>query len=98
MLGLRGAAPRPLFPFGGRGRAAARRSPAALARADCGSSSSSLCEPTGGQATTGLETPETGWVSEYDLPQDLFLARVLPKQMRRLLAHWRDFTPPTDVD
>ena len=35
-----------------------------------------VCEPTGGAATTSLETSEVGWFAEADLPQDLSLARV----------------------
>ena len=57
-----------------------------------------VCEPAGGQAATGLETSGIGWFGEDDLPEDLSLARVLPKQARRMFAHWRDPALPTDFD
>lgn len=57
-----------------------------------------LCEIAGGQPTTGLETSEIGWFSENSIPEDLSLGRVLPKQLRRMFAHKRDLTLPTDFD
>ena len=57
-----------------------------------------VCEPIGGAATTSHETSEVGWFAEADLPQDLSLARVLPQQLARMFAHWRDPALPTDFD
>ena len=57
-----------------------------------------VCEPTGGAATTSHETSEVGWFAQADLPQDLSLARVLPQQLNRMFAHWRDPALPTDFD
>ena len=57
-----------------------------------------VCEPTGGAATTSHETSEVGWFAEADLPQDLSLGRVLPRQLARMFAHWRDPALPTDFD
>ncbi len=57
-----------------------------------------VCEPTGGAATTSHETSAVGWFAEADLPQDLSLARVLPQQLNRMFAHWRDPALPTDFD
>ena len=57
-----------------------------------------VCEPIGGAATTSHETSEVGWFAEADLPQDLSLARVLPRQLARMFAHWRDPALPTDFD
>ena len=57
-----------------------------------------VCEPTGGAATTSLETSEVGWFAEADLPQDLSLARVLPRQLARMFAHRRDPALATEFD
>jgi len=57
-----------------------------------------VCEPTGGAATTSHETSEVGWFGEAELPHDLSLARVLPQQLNRMFAHWRDSALPTDFD
>ena len=57
-----------------------------------------VCELTGGAATTSQETSEVGWFAQADLPQDLSLARVLPQQLNRMFAHWRDPALPTDFD
>lgn len=57
-----------------------------------------ICEAAGGRPTTGLETSEIGWFSENDIPEDLSLGRVLPKQIKRMFAHKRDLTLPTDFD
>ena len=55
-----------------------------------------VCEPTGGAPATSLETSEVGWFGQAELPQDLSLARVLPRQLARMFAHWRDPALPTD--
>jgi ADP-ribose pyrophosphatase YjhB (NUDIX family) len=57
-----------------------------------------VCEPTGGAAATSHETSEVGWFAEADLPRELSLARVLPQQIARMFAHWRDPALPTDFD
>ncbi len=57
-----------------------------------------VCEPTGGAAATSHETSEVGWFAEADLPHDLSLARVLPQQLARMFAHWRDSALPTEFD
>lgn len=57
-----------------------------------------ICEIVGGVATTGLETSEVGWFGEDELPNDLSLGRVLPSQIRRMFAHARDITLPTEFD
>ena len=57
-----------------------------------------ICEPIGGAATTSHETSEVGWFAEADLPQDLSLARVLPRQLARMFAHRRDPALATEFD
>jgi ADP-ribose pyrophosphatase YjhB (NUDIX family) len=57
-----------------------------------------VCESIGGEAATSLETSEVGWFAEPDLPEDLSLGRVLPRQLKRMFAHWREPTLPTDFD
>ncbi len=57
-----------------------------------------VCERTGGDATTSHETSEVGWFGETALPSDLSLARILPHQVRRMFAHRRDPSLPTDFD
>ena len=57
-----------------------------------------VCEPTGGAATTSHETSEVGWFAEADLPRNLSLARVLPRQLDRMFAHRRDPALPTEFD
>ena len=52
----------------------------------------------GGRATTSHETSEVGWFHEADIPADLSLERVLPQQIRRMFAHRRDPSMPTDFD
>ena len=57
-----------------------------------------LCERIGGEAAVGYETSEVGWFGEMDIPADLSLGRVLPQQIRRMFAHRRDPSLPTDFD
>jgi ADP-ribose pyrophosphatase YjhB (NUDIX family) len=57
-----------------------------------------LCEPTGGGPKTGLETSAVGWFFEDAIPDDLSLGRVLPRQVKRMFAHKRAVTLPTDFD
>jgi len=57
-----------------------------------------VCDIVGGAAATGLETSEVAWFSEGQLPDDLSLGRVLPRQLRRMFAHARDSLLPTEFD
>jgi ADP-ribose pyrophosphatase YjhB (NUDIX family) len=57
-----------------------------------------VCDIIGGTAATSLETSEIGWFGEAELPEDLSLGRVLPGQIRRMFAHARDATLPTEFD
>jgi ADP-ribose pyrophosphatase YjhB (NUDIX family) len=57
-----------------------------------------ICNPIGGKPTTGIETSEVAWFAENDVPQDLSLGRVLPRQIRRMFAHRRDPALPTDFE
>ena len=57
-----------------------------------------LCERIGGEAAVSYETSEVGWFGETDIPADLSLGRVLPQQIRRMFAHSRDPSLPTDFD
>lgn len=49
-----------------------------------------LCEIVGGVAAPSLETSEVAFFAEDALPDDLSLGRVLPHQLRRMFAHWRE--------
>jgi ADP-ribose pyrophosphatase YjhB (NUDIX family) len=57
-----------------------------------------LCEVTGGEARSGLETSEVGWFAENALPADISLGRVLPHQLQRMFQHQRNAALPTDFD
>ena len=57
-----------------------------------------ICEIVGGVAKAGLETSDVGWFGEDELPDELSLGRVLPSQIRRMFAHARDITLPTEFD
>lgn len=57
-----------------------------------------LCELTGGAAQTSLETSEVRFFAEDEIPADLSLGRILPRQIARMFAHWRDRTLPTEFD
>ena len=57
-----------------------------------------ICEPTGGRPSTGLETSEVAWFAETDIPHDLSLGRVLPRQICRMFAHRHDPALPTDFE
>jgi len=57
-----------------------------------------LCDITGGEATTSIETSEVRFFAEDDLPEDLSLGRVLPRQLHRMFAHRRDAGLPTDFE
>ena len=57
-----------------------------------------LCEITGGAARTSLETSEIRFFAEHEIPEDLSLGRILPHQIARMFAHWRDRQLPTEFD
>jgi len=57
-----------------------------------------ICELTGGEARTSLETSGVGWFPEHAIPADLSARRVSPRQIARMFAHWRDRSLPTEFD
>ncbi len=57
-----------------------------------------VCEITGGSPRTSLETSEIGFFAQDDLPADLSLGRVLPRQLHRMFAHARDPGLPTEFE
>jgi ADP-ribose pyrophosphatase YjhB (NUDIX family) len=56
-----------------------------------------LCELTGGEPTTGIETSDVGFFAEEVLP-DLSLSRVTAAQVARCFEHYRRRDLPTDFD
>ncbi len=57
-----------------------------------------VCEITGGAATPSLETSEVAFFAEEALPAELSTGRVLPQQVRRMFAHWREPGLATEFD
>ena len=57
-----------------------------------------VCEIVGGTAQASIETVETGFFTEDDIPQDLSLRRTTPEHIARMFAHWRDPDLPTEFD
>ena len=57
-----------------------------------------ICDVVGGTAAIGPETSGVAWFEEAALPDDLSLARVLPRHIRRMFSHARDPSLPTDFD
>lgn len=57
-----------------------------------------LCDIVGGAATTSLETSEVAFFAEDQLPADLSLGRVLPKQIARMFAHKNNPMLATDYE
>ena len=57
-----------------------------------------VCEIVGGAASTSLETSEVAFFAEPDVPEDVSLGRVLPRQILRMFAHWRDRGLATEFD
>lgn len=57
-----------------------------------------VCDLTGGEARTSLETTEVAWFGTDELPADLSLGRVLPRQIARMFAHAADPALPTEYD
>jgi ADP-ribose pyrophosphatase YjhB (NUDIX family) len=56
-----------------------------------------LCEITGGEARGSYETDGVGFFDPVDLPP-MSLGRSTPRQVARMLEHWRDRTLATDFD
>lgn len=56
-----------------------------------------ICTLTGGRAQTSLETSDVGFFGEENLPE-LSQGRVLESQIRRMFAHHRDSSLPTEFD
>ncbi len=57
-----------------------------------------LCDITGGAAATSLETSEVGFFAEDEIPADLSVARILPRQIARMFAHHRNPGLPTEFE
>jgi len=57
-----------------------------------------ICDVTGGAAATSLETSGAAFFAEAALPEDLSTGRVLPGQLHRMFAHYRNPELPTDFD
>ncbi len=57
-----------------------------------------VCTLIGGRAATSHETSEVDWFHEADIPTDLSRERILPQQIRRMFAHRRDPSLPTDFE
>jgi len=56
-----------------------------------------LCEITGGEARGSYETDAVGFFAPDDLPP-MSLGRSTPRQVARMLDHWRERGLPTDFD
>ena len=56
-----------------------------------------LCEISGGEARGSYETDAVGFFDPDALP-DMSLGRSTPRQVARMLEHWRDRTLPADFD
>jgi ADP-ribose pyrophosphatase YjhB (NUDIX family) len=56
-----------------------------------------LCEITGGEARGSYETDGVGFFDSADLPP-MSLGRSTPRQVARMLEHWRDRSLATDFD
>jgi ADP-ribose pyrophosphatase YjhB (NUDIX family) len=56
-----------------------------------------LCEITGGEARGSYETDAVGFFAPDDLPP-MSLGRSTPRQVARMLEHWRERALPTDFD
>ncbi len=57
-----------------------------------------LCDITGGAASTSLETSAVGFFAEHEIPADLSVARILPRQIARMFAHHRNPGLPTEFE
>lgn len=57
-----------------------------------------VCEIVGGAAAVSLETSEVAFFAQGEVPADLSLGRVLPRQIARMFAHWRQLGLATEYD
>jgi ADP-ribose pyrophosphatase YjhB (NUDIX family) len=57
-----------------------------------------VCDITGGSARTSIETTETGFFAEDNVPADLSLNRTRPEHIARMFAHYRNPDLPTEFD
>jgi len=57
-----------------------------------------LCKIAGGAAQTSLETTEIAFFTEANIPADLSIGRIVPYQIGRMFAHYRDPDLPTEFD
>lgn len=57
-----------------------------------------LCDLTGGESRTSLETSEVRFFAESEIPADLSTGRIQPRQIARMFAHWREPSLPTEFD
>jgi ADP-ribose pyrophosphatase YjhB (NUDIX family) len=57
-----------------------------------------LCDIAGGMAQTSLETTEIAFFTEANIPADLSIGRIVPYQIGRMFAHYRDPDLPTEFD
>ena len=59
-----------------------------------------ICTPIGGEFKTSIETGESRYFSENEIPEEnqLSLSRILPSQIKRLFEHYRNPALPTDFD
>lgn len=56
-----------------------------------------LCDITGGEAKTSIETSDVAFFGEHEIPP-LSLGRTLPRQITRFFEQYRDPTIPPDFD
>jgi len=57
-----------------------------------------ICDVVGGTPKAGLETSEVAFFGENEIPEDLSVGRVLPRQIRRMFEHARSRDLTTDFD
>jgi len=56
-----------------------------------------LCDLTGGELSTSVETSAVGWFSEDEIPE-VSKGRVTTGQIARMFEHWRNPELPTEFD
>jgi len=57
-----------------------------------------LCDIIAGEATPSAETTEVRFFAEHEIPADLSVGRVLPQQIARMFAHFRNPELPTEFE
>jgi len=57
-----------------------------------------ICEITGGAARLSIETTEIGFFAQDALPSDISSQRIVPYQIERMFAHYRQPDLPTEFD